>query len=353
MPGGRPTLKDIAEATGLSISTVSRALRGHAAINAETRRQVEEEASRLNYPVGVRTAAKAPRRPERDGPPRAVRSFSSLTIVVRESTAGRFFGEAILALFELGKAYDLEVETIQCEGDRELTDVLATVSSEVAVVFTLEHVDYREKAALRQVKVPFVLVNRHAEDLCSSVTLDDFSAGMKAARYLCGLGHRRIGYIQGSYVGTATRERGAGFRAGLESFGCYDPELFSPPVTGHDIEPVRSHVQKLLSLSPRATALATFNDALAAIALVVLRDAGLRIPEDFSVVGFDNEPEYRQAKLTTFDYRYRDLAEHAVYLLEGLVSGKVRGPARVALMPRFIEGATTGPVPGGSTRPDP
>src|SRR5690606_20453811 len=125
---------------------------------------------------------------------------------------------------------------------------------------------------------PFVLVNRHGEDLCSSVTLDDFSAGMKAARHLGSLGHRRIGYIPGSWEGTATRERAMGFRAGLESFGCCDPECFAAPVTGHDIEPVRRHVHKLLAMNPRATALATYNDALAAIALVALREAGLHIP---------------------------------------------------------------------------
>jgi len=351
MAARKPTLKDIAEATGLSISTVSRALRGHGSINLETRRQVKEEASKLNYPIGGRAARTAEL--GRDGVgSRAALGFQTMAVVLRGAGMGRFFGESILALFDLGKTRGFELEIVQSEMERDLAEVLAEVTTDTAVVFSMDHVEYREKVALKEIKVPFVLVNRHGEDVCSAVTLDDFSAGMKAARFLCSLGHRHIGYIPGMWTGTATLERDMGFRAGLEMWGCYDPAYFSPPVSGNEIEPVRRHVLKLLSMTPRATALATYNDALATAALVALRDAGLRIPDDFSVVGFDHFPEYYEAKLTTFDYRYRDLAEHAVYLLDGLVTGTIRGPARVTLMPRFIEGATTGPAPTGSTRPD-
>lgn len=341
MSSSKPTLRDIADATGLSISTVSRALRGHESINAETRRQVEREATRINYSASVRS--------EREGVRKGM-VLESLVVVLRDPHMGRFFGDSVLALLEIGQSRGFSVEIVQSDARTELAKDLLGVTADAAVVFSMGRVDFAEQTDLLHIKTPFVIVNRHGEDTCNSVTLDDFSAGFKAARYLYELGHRRIGYMPGSWMGTATRERHMGFRAGLETYGCYDAEFFAPADGGDVIEPVRAHVKKLLGMNKPATALATYNDGLAVAALMAVREAGLRIPEDFSVIGFDNNPEFKGANLTTFDYRYRDLAEHAVYMLDGLISGEIQGPTRVALMPHLVQGKTAGPAPAVNNR---
>lgn len=355
MRAERTRLEDIARVTGVSVSTVSRALRSDPRIAEKTRWRVATEARRLNYhkPGENGIGRRAGLEGSTSLVARLVPRLERLRVLVMRPDPRAFFAETLVELVQQGQECGFAVDVQEGRDEnlaRHLTEAEAGGANAV-LVLTFGHLTEAHGRLFQDSPVPVVLINRHVEGMTNAVTLDDFAAGVQAARYLVGLGHRRIAHLPGPQGASSMRERAAGFRTGLETVGCFDPALFVEPVQGDVLKWAQASVGRLLALPEPPTAIWAHHDLAAGATVVAVRAAGLRVPEDISIMGFDRKPELRETRLTTFDYRFRELARQSLRLIEGLLAGTVRGPVRVCVVPALVQGETTGPAPERPSSP--
>jgi DNA-binding LacI/PurR family transcriptional regulator len=180
--------------------------------------------------------------------------------------------------------------------------------------------------------LPVVLFNRaHADRNLSSVTSDNYAGGKALADYLCSLGHERIAYVAGFTGATTQIDREAGFRAGLAEAG---QELFARAEGNFDYATAQAAARELFATSRRPDAVFVANDHMAFAVMDVLRfELGLRVPEDVSVVGFDDVPPaaWPAYNLTTYRQRVDVMVAETVAMLLGSIAAEKPETAHVVL----------------------
>ena len=190
--------------------------------------------------------------------------------------------------------------------------------------------------------IPVVLFNRaHADKNLSSVTSDNFAGGKALADYLCSLGHQRIAYIAG-FAGASTQvDREAGFRAGLAEAG---QSLFARAEGNFDYGTAQAAAREVFATSRRPDAVFVANDHMAFAVMDVLRfELGLRVPEDVSVVGFDDVPPaaWPAYNLTTFRQKVDQMVAETVTMLTTWIAADQPKVTRVVLSGELmIRGST-------------
>jgi len=338
-------LKDIAQACHVSISTVSRALRGDPQIAEETRLRIQAEARRQQYKIDKSRAVK-----EREPAGRGYEDSSGLrrlVVLMHGENIRPFFAETLIEIAHIAARYRLTTEFVQA---RRVDTVAACFEKGMAahpdaiLFITWLDSDEIDVAVIRSCRVLVVLFNRHIPGISNAVTLDDFAAGVQMARYLYDLGHRRIAHLAGPENSSAVRERAWGLRSELERLGCYDPELFEQVQCSRYVESLQEGVNKFINMAAPATAIWAYNDAAAAVVLSAVHAAGLAVPDDISVAGYDFMAQVGDLNLTTFDYRFAAMGRVAVKMVTDLLMGDIAGPLRYCVVPTLVVGATTGPA---------
>jgi len=272
------TIKDIARVAGVSHSTVSRALSASPLISVDTKKLIRRLADEMGYA------------PSALGRGLVTRRSATIGLVVT-TIADPFIAEVVQGIEET--ALSCGYNTILCnsnsEPERELRTVRALREKRVdAIIVTSSRLGSLYLAHLREVGVPVVLINNQAVgDYTHSVTIDDQYGGELVGRHLAQLGHRRIAYIGGPIWARASGIRLAGCRKALRAVGlALPPELVlvgnGRPDGGMEA------AQELLHRGLPATAVFCYNDMTAVGVLSALHRAGLRVPEDLSVVGYDD-----------------------------------------------------------------
>ena len=185
--------------------------------------------------------------------------------------------------------------------------------------------------------LPVVLFNRaHVDKNLSSVTSDNFAGGKALADYLCSLGHTRIAYVAG-FSGASTQvDREAGFRAGLADAG---QTLFARADGNFDYRTAQAAARELFATSKRPDAVFVANDHMAFAVMDVLRfELGLRVPEDVSVVGFDDVPPaaWPAYNLTTFRQRLDQMVAETVKMLTTSIAEDQHDVSRVVLSGELV-----------------
>jgi len=186
--------------------------------------------------------------------------------------------------------------------------------------------------------VPVVVIdNSVADKTIPSVIIDNFSAQVESVDYLCGLGHRRLGFMIGQEDSDVGKNRYEGYKSGLIKHGVeIDPALvfrgdytFDSGISGADY---------LLSLSDKPTAIICANDSMALGAINKLQQKGIKVPRGMSVVGFDDIDIARQITppLTTVSVPVNDIAARAFAMLENLIEGRTLENRHVALDAHLI-----------------
>jgi DNA-binding LacI/PurR family transcriptional regulator len=306
------TIKDIAKQANVSHSTVSRALRGSSLVAQCTAERIRQIAVELGY------LPSAAARSLKTNPSHA------LGVIVRNMD-DPFFAEILQGVEEVAQAnsYSLFIAASQRDPQREQCIVQAMVERRVdGVIICSTTFSVEQSHRLARFGVPIVVVNNQsAEEYRYSIYHDDVDGSRQVTRHLIELGHRKIAFLGNSIAGRATLDRLTGFRKETEVAGLIFPAEYTYQVPGGGAEEGFAGAEHFLNLNDRPTALVCYNDMMAIGVLKGLQQAGIRVPEEFSVTGFDNITfsDYTNPPLTTFDQPKRFIGAEAARLLLGLL----------------------------------
>ena len=331
----RVTIREIADRAGVSIATVSRVLNGREDVSPETRSVVQRVIQENGYTAN-----------------RSARSLSGgrsglIGVVVPLVYPAYFSGilaGAAEALSEQGMQIVLSPTMNELEREVSLVDRIHGLTDGALFILPQESSD--ELASLLDGGYRFVVLDplQPLEDRIPSVSAANTSGADQAMRHLLQLGHRRIAQITGPLGWVATESRRRGYRAALASAGILpDPALEVEAIP--EIEPGREAAEKLLGLPDRPTAIFAFNDNIAIGVIQEARARGLRVPEDISVVGFDDVEHATVVSpaLTTVRQPLAEMGRTAVSLLNRLLERQRFETLHVQLATRLVVRESTAP----------
>lgn len=328
------SIKDIARVARVSHSTVSRALQNSPLVNAET----AETIRRIARESGYRPSAIA----------RGLVTKRTQTIgLVVTTVADPFASEVVSGVEQAANAHGYSVFLADSDADpvREQQVVQSFAERRVdGIVVTSSRVGALYLPLLSEMRVPIVLVNnQHPGEFVHSVTIDNLAGSRAAADHLLALGHRRIAYLGDQFGYQSDTERLAGYRQALQHAGLPFHNELVVRGDGKPEEAMRA-MEKLLALSAPPTAVFCYNDMSALGAMRAIRLHGKRIPEDISVVGFDDlfVGSYLQPTLTTVRQPMRKMGLLAMESLFQLMSGE-ESAIRITLDAELIVRESTAP----------
>lgn len=306
------TIKDIARAADVSHSTVSRVMNGSSLISDETARRVRQTANQLGYlPSAAARTLKT-------------NHSRALGVIIR-NVDDPFFSEILQGIEEVAQAsgYSLFMAASQRSSDREQAIVQAMVERRVeGVVICSTPVSPEQSRQFASFGVPIVVINNQAaEEYRYAIYHDDVDGSRQVTRHLIDLGHTKIAYLGNAHAGRSTQDRLTGFVYELDAAGIACPASYIHQVPGGRPENGSAGSAYFLGLSPRPTALVCYNDMMAIGVLRELNTAGIRVPEQMSITGFDNIlfAAYTNPPLTTFDQPKRSIGAEAARLVLGLL----------------------------------
>lgn len=321
-------IRDIAERAGASIATVSRVVNGSGYVSAEMRARIEAAVAELGY------------RPNAGA--RMMRSGSSRMVgVLLPALDVHFFGilahTVEQALFARG--YQAMICSTAESADHEAAYVAAMLAQQVdGVILAAVTSDGAAVARLRAAGVPIVAVDR-ALTGTETVAADHQGGGRMLARHLLDLGHRAIGVIGAPGHSSPVQDRLAGIMAELAEAGLAPLSVLLG--SEHSFEACRSLADSLLA-SCAPTALIGISDMAAIGALHAAVARGLRVPEDLSVIGFDDLPaaRYTIPQLTTVAQPIRQIGQAAVDALIAVMRGETPPPPPALPLTLMTRGTT-------------
>ncbi|MCC9306535.1 LacI family DNA-binding transcriptional regulator [Kitasatospora sp. RB6PN24] len=334
---GTATLAEIAREAGVSAPTVSKVLNGRADVAPATRERVEELLRAHGYRRRRGTGHAAPLLElvfhELESP-WAMEVIRGVENVVREEGLSVVLSESSGRL-SIGQSW--------------VDGVLARRPT--GVVLVLSGLDPAQREQLTSRDIPFVVMDPAGDpgQEVPAVGATNWTGGLAATRHLLELGHRRIAVIAGPGRMMCSRARVDGYRAALETAGVpFDPALVREGDFHHEAGYLAG--LELLRGPDRPTAVFTGNDLQALGLYQAARELALRIPEDLSVVGFDDLPLARWVgpPLTTVRQPLTEMAEVATRMVLDLARGSRPSTLRVELATTLVERGSTAAAPAGS-----
>jgi LacI family transcriptional regulator len=322
------TILDVARESGVSYSTVSRVLNGFDFVKGSTREKVLKTAERMGYVANIQARSLAGGKTQIIG------------LLVPGLDNG-YITEIVSGIDqELAHSdYDMMLYTTHRYQGKESLYV-KTIANGLAdgLILLVPHNAQNYLQALPRQDFPYVLVDQ-IDNMYNSTTVDatNWQGAYDATAYLIKLGHQRIGFIMGAPQLNSARERFDGYRAALQHHRiAYDESLV---IEGdYMTKSGYSGAKRLLSLEQPPTAIFASNDLTAFGVLDAIHETGLRIPEDISVVGFDDIPLASLAypKLTTVRQPLVQIGQVAVRLLLEKLENPEREARRVTLATELI-----------------
>jgi len=322
------TLSDIANQLNISVSTVSRALHNHPAINKDTKRKVRRLAEKLNYQPNMLALNLLNKK------------TNTIGIIVPEITS-YFFSSVINGIQDLVNDTNYQLIISQSEEsfikERKILEALAKVRVDGFLISpTSESIkpDYYNK--LIKSGIPLVLFDRDCEGIkADKVLVDDYDGAFQAVEYLIKTGCRRIAHITGPSDLSISNHRLNGYLDALKKHNIPKDNQLIFKVKGFSPEYGVEAAKKIIKLPDLPDAVFAINDGIAIGAMYVIKEAGIHIPNQISVVGFDDEPHssYFIPPLTSVWQPVYDMGLlSARILLNKLTDGKHPEPNRYELL---------------------
>ena len=345
-PVGRITINDVARAAGVSVATVSKVTNGRDGVAASTAERVMEVVSQLGYETSL--VASSLRRIRTNVIGILLAGFDPFASELLKGISGEAVGKGYELLAYSGAISDdnavgWERRSLsrlggpRIDGAIIITPTITIPASSIPVIavdpHTLSEADFAaDHGAARPVVTP-------------TVDCDNVEGGYAATQHLIDLGHRRIAHVRGRGDLESAHLRERGYRAALRDAGIpFDPDLVRDG--GYRAAWSTDAAHELLTRADRPTAIFAANDLSAFGVLDVARDLGLRVPEDLSVVGFDDIPEAARVspRLTTIAQPLQAMGARAVDMLLARLDGK-DVEDHVQLASHLVVRETTAPPP--------
>lgn len=331
----RTTIVDLAAASGVSVTTVSRILNDKPDVAEETRERVLRVMDEIGF---------APQSSWQQ-----IRSGKSHLIAVHfpqdfNPPAHRVIIEAALGCEDAGYSINIIVNPL---GDSELLAIFRGGQADGMILMEVQTLDRRIEV-LRQQAYPFVMMGRCMDNTGLSYVDMNIEDGVALAmQHLVELGHRQIGFVTLSPV-----VQGKEYSYSRWALHSYDqacrhyglPPLWRAVDLNSDV--AATMVQRLLAENPHLTAIVTPQESCVIGVLKAIRAQGLRVPDDISVIGLLNESmsELATPPLTTISFPATELGREAARILLGLLDGTLTTPQQVLIRPELIVRGSTGPA---------
>ena len=330
------TIADVAAAAGVSVATVSKVINDRYGVAEQTSAHVRAVIDELGYTSSLVA--------------QSLRSRRSNVIGILTTDIEAFNAELLKGAARAirGSGYDLVVfsdcgPTEDQAGWERRSLARISALTDGAILVTPSSVDVN-------VASPLVAVDHNVRSsTMATVDSDNLNGAITATEHLLALGHRRIGFLAGRSDLESAHLREQGYRRALEAAGItFEPDLVR--VGGYRAETAREAARELLVSERRPTAIFAANDASAIETIAVARALGLTVPEDLSVVGFDNVPESAlcEPPLTTIEQSIQRMGYEAVRMLIGMIEAPSSPPAQVVLPTRLVERSSCRPLSPGS-----
>ncbi len=305
------TIQDVAKTAGVSVSTVSRVLNGRVDVASDTQDRIRSVIDDMGYTTNLAA--------------RSMRSFKKNMVgLIMPDIAYPF---AIEVMKGVNRAiaeseFDLLVYTTgdvrksgRASHEQKYVSLLSNSITDGVIIVAPVTGEFLTDA-------PIVSIDPLMSDPdYPSVHATNYQGAMDAMEYLLGLGHKRIGFISGRAELESSNRRLKGYRDALEKAGLsIDEKLIA--AGDYTTETGAECARELLSLDRRPTAIFASNDQAAMGVFQVAQELGLRIPQDLSVIGFDNIMESKYMKLTTVDQFISEMGFVATQILIKLINGE-------------------------------
>lgn len=328
----RATLDDVAQCAGVSYQTVSRVVNDHPSVAESTRERVLQAIKELDY------------RPNRTARSLAMRRSNTVGVVGFDT---RYFGpsqtlvniEAVLKREGYGLAFTSIDDGTVAGVQRASSEISNQDLDGIVMIAPLAGADVQAIADVFG-DTPFVMIDVNPGEAVHSVAIDQAHGVRLAVEHLVALGHRNVCEISGPLRWNDARERHETWRTTLEAAGIEPGASFESDWTAAG---GFAATRRLLATRTPCTALVVGNDQMALGAIRALRDAGLRVPEDVSVVGFDDVPEaaFFDPPLTTVRQDFEALGQQCVEYLTTLIRAPETPRHQRVLYPTFVVRSST------------
>ena len=330
------TIRDVARAAKVSVATVSRALNGHDNVTEAVRRRVLAVAHELRY-----------------SPHHAARSLSSRrthTIgVVLPDLHGEFFSELMRGIDQVARERGLHLLVSSYHGHpEEQASALRAMRGRVDGLLVMSpHAGALGFLSENLAALPAVLINSQPADADQiAFGIDNYGGARAMVEHLLAAGHRRIAFIAGPENNFDAHERLRGYRDAMQAAGAAEPWV----VPG-DFGEASGHAagQALLTGDTRPQAVFAANDMMALGCLFAFNQAGVRVPQEIALAGFDDIPlaRYVMPSLTTMRVNIAELGAHAMRVLLDLRDGEDVHDRLAPLVPQLIVRDSSDPQAAG------
>jgi DNA-binding LacI/PurR family transcriptional regulator len=313
------SIEDVARESGVSPATVSRVINNFASVREENRRRVLAAIKRLKFQPSVFAQ-------------RLAKGESNVVGLVIPRYEGVFYSFYVLELIR-------GIGTV-CEGLKlDLLLHLASVKSSLnskglgGIIFADIIGNQHQLEYTLEQDIPCVVINHAVDNLeVSCISIDNTKGAKEAVDYLAGLGHRRISHITGDLITQAARQRLEGYKRGLKINNLEFQDDYVVK-TDYSRGQARAAAYKLLRLGSPPTAIFVASDSMALEVMAVATELGKKIPQDFSIIGFDDNPSglYAPVALTTVRQPLTQMAQEGVKKLNRLMVARTSKMTKRAL----------------------
>lgn len=303
------TIYDIAKALDISPATVSRGLKDHPGIKKDTKKRIVEAARQMGYQHNNFARNLRVKRTNTIGViiPRLNSYFMSTVIAGMEKVAND--QEYMLIISQSQESVKKEIASVNTMFNSRVDGIL------VSLAFDTENVDHFN--AMLKKEIPIIFFDRVAEHTkCTSIVIDNLKAGYDATAHLLDRGCKRIVHIGGTPARNVYADRLKGYQQALSEKGMtYDPSLTI--INNLSEQSGTEAAQQILKMNPLPDGIFAANDTVAVECIRELKDAGIRVPDQVAVVGFNNDPISRviEPNLTTIHYPGHEMGEIAATTL--------------------------------------
>lgn len=326
------TIYDVAKEAGISIATVSKVLNGTGRISDKTAKKVREVITRLNYEPSTIASALTSKR-----------TFT-LGIIV-PNIANPFFGEVTRVIEKQAREFGFTTMVCSTYNDKEceINNIKLFLRQQVdGMIIATEQISNEDLTVLNTRNIPIVKFSAYSESATMlGISTDNYKGGQMAAAYLFAHGHHKV-WVVGEMERHSEQQRIAGFTRFYEEKGLCIPESSIFHVDTQ-YEEAMEVIQLLLTEKKLPTAIFVTTDIVAVILINIAKQHNIQVPEDLSIIGFDNTifAQLYHPQLTTIAQPVTAMGELAVISLIDMIEGKRMSPyQQMIFKPTLIERAT-------------